>query len=216
MGSASSEKQGACHDAALQVLLSAHSIFAGREAVWPPHAQAISLLCTLRKYWATYTVRPASASLAIAWLTTASCSAKRPQGVSQLCHCTCADMDEASGTCAWTACHSQPAVLCGLLLKFALRTVDNVQPRIIPEQLHGLVPALVASLARRPGLPPGMLASAVLQFAPILVSIADHQRQQGILNRAAPDAITSDYEAEYMVGATTKEPTKHMHASCSS
>ena len=116
----------------------------------------------------------------------------------------------ATWVSAWTACHYQPGMLCDLILW--LRLGGHVQPGALPQHLHGLVPALVASLARRPGLPPGMLASVVLQFEPILSSIAEHQRQQGIPNRAAPDAITSDYDAEYMVGGASNDLTKPLHA----
>ena len=87
-----------------------------------------------------------------------------------------------------------------------------MQPEAIPQQLHGIVPALVASLARRQSLPAGMLTSAVLQFGPIMSCIADLQPQQRDTNTAAPNAIISDYDAEYMVGVTSKELTKHMHA----
>ena len=86
-----------------------------------------------------------------------------------------------------------------------------MQPEAIPQQLHGLVPALLASLARRRGLPAGMLSSAVLQFEPILSSIADCQREQRILNSAASDDLL-DYDAEYMVRVTSKELPKDMHA----
>ena len=39
------------------MLLCAHSFFAGKEGVLPPPAQVASLLCTLRAYWAAFTVR---------------------------------------------------------------------------------------------------------------------------------------------------------------
>ena len=87
-------------------------------------------------------------------------------------------------------------------------SLATVQPRAIPEPLHGIVPALVASLVRRPGLPVGTLASAVVQFQPILSQIAEHQRRQRPLQDPLSYATASDYEAEYMVGATLRGAAK--------
>ena len=68
--------QEACPAAALQVLLCAHAFLAGPQTNWPPLAQSISLLCTLRKYWTIYTVRAApSASCTCSVLVPASSSA---------------------------------------------------------------------------------------------------------------------------------------------
>ena len=81
----------------------------------------------------------------------------------------------------------------------------------IPEQLHALIPAMLASFARRRGLPPGMLTSAVLQFEPILVIIGEHQRRQRSRSSAVLEAIISDYDAEFMVGLSRPVGCKHAH-----
>ena len=83
-----------------------------------------------------------------------------------------------------------------------------VQPMAIAEPLHGIVPATVASLARRSGLPAGMLASAVLQFEPILTEMGVHRQLQRQRPHPLSNAIASDYEAEFMVGATLEGAAK--------
>ena len=80
----------------------------------------------------------------------------------------------------------------------------------IPEQLHALIPAMLASFARRRGLPAGMLTSAVLQFEHILVIIGEHQRRQRSQSSAVPDAIIADYETEFMVGPWKLIDCKHV------
>ena len=81
-----------------------------------------------------------------------------------------------------------------------------MQPKraAIPRQLHALIPAMLASFARRQrrcGLPRGMLASAVLQLQDVMAIIAQHQAQRRMAAGVYTfDAITSDYEAEFMVG----------------